>query len=382
MAEGTGIKKTVEQVVSQVLESYVPRLRDELVQRVLEQVQSGAGPGSASSAGELLRAVSLIHAGGTQREILRALLDSAAQHCGRVALFVVKAGTATGWQGRGFDESDAIKDFAIDVSSGLGARALQDRTVARGRASEVDGRFIEQFKRPADSQVLILPLVLKDKVAALVYADSGSKAGNMDAVALELLVASTSAWLEVALLRKQAPKDAGAVTPTAERMQAPVPVQTVSSYVDPFASHSPTHAAAGMRARTEGASAAVAGAEASERESQAEEAAVVAASVAVAAAEAPQTNLPPADVETHRKAQRFAKLLVDEIKLYNQAKVAEGRKHKDLYDRLKEDIDKSRATYQRRYGNTAAASGDYFNSEVVRSLAEDDPGIMGANFRR
>jgi hypothetical protein len=381
MAEGTGIKKTVEQVVSQVLDSYVPRLRDELVQRVLEQVQSGAGPGPASSAGELLRAVSLIHAGGTQREILRALLDSAAQHCGRVALFVVKAGTATGWQGRGFDESDAIKDFAFDVSSGLGARALQDRAVAGGRASEVDGRFIEQFKRPADSQVLILPLVLKDKVAALVYADSGSKAGNMDAVALELLVASTSAWLEVALLRKQAPKDAGAVTPTTERMQAPVPVQTVSSHVDPFASHSPTHAA-GMRARTEGASAAVAGAEASERESQAEEAAVVATSVAVAAAEAAQTNLPPADVETHRKAQRFAKLLVDEIKLYNQAKVAEGRKHKDLYDRLKEDIDKSRATYQRRYGNTAAASGDYFISEVVRSLAEDDPGIMGANFRR
>src|SRR6201987_507412 len=191
MAEGTGIKKTVEQVVSQVLESYVPRLRDELVQRVLEQVQSGAGPGPVSSASELLRAVSLIHAGGTQREILRALLDSAAQHCGRVALFVVKAGTATGWQGRGFDESDAIKDFAFDVSSGLGARALQARTVASGRASEVDGRFIEQFKKPADSQILILPLVLKDKVAALVYADSGSKAGKMDGVALELLVSST-----------------------------------------------------------------------------------------------------------------------------------------------------------------------------------------------
>jgi hypothetical protein len=381
MAEGTGIKKTVEQVVSQVLESYVPRLRDELVQRVLEQVQSGAGPGPVSSASELLRAVSLIHAGGTQREILRALLDSAAQHCGRVALFVVKAGTATGWQGRGFDESDAIKDFAFDVSSGLGARALQDRTVASGRASEVDGRFIEQFKKPADSQILILPLVLKDKVAALVYADSGSKAGKMDAVALELLVASTSAWLEVASLRKQAPKDAGAVTPTAERMPAPVPVQSVSSYVDPFASHSPTHSA-GMRARTEGASAAVAGAEAFARESQAEEGAGVATSVTVAAAEAPETSLPPEDVETHRKAQRFAKLLVDEIKLYNQAKVAEGRKHKDLYDRLREDIDKSRATYQRRYGNTAAASGDYFNSEVVRSLAEDDPGIMGANFRR
>jgi hypothetical protein len=73
---------------------------------------------------------------------------------------------------------------------------------------------------------------------------------------------------------------------------------------------------------------------------------------------------------------------VDEIKLYNQAKVAEGRKNRDLYDRLKEDIDKSMATYQKRYGSTAAAGADYFNHELVRSLAEDDSALMGANFQR
>jgi hypothetical protein len=88
------------------------------------------------------------------------------------------------------------------------------------------------------------------------------------------------------------------------------------------------------------------------------------------------------DAEVHRKAQRFARLLMDEIKLYNQAKVSEGRKHKDLYDRLKEDIDKSRATYLKRYGNTAAASGDYFNQELIRSLAEDDVSLLGKNFQR
>ena len=90
----------------------------------------------------------------------------------------------------------------------------------------------------------------------------------------------------------------------------------------------------------------------------------------------------PEDADLHRKAQRFARLLVDEIKLYNQVKVSEGRKNKDLYDRLKEDIEKSRGTYQKRYGNTAAASAEYFINEVVRSLAEDDVSIMGANFRR
>ena len=96
----------------------------------------------------------------------------------------------------------------------------------------------------------------------------------------------------------------------------------------------------------------------------------------------PVSSISSEDQDVHRKAQRFARLLVDEIKLYNQAKVAEGRKHKDLYDRLKETIEKSRATYQKRYGKTVAASGNYFQNEIIRSLAEDDLSIMGANFRQ
>ena len=82
----------------------------------------------------------------------------------------------------------------------------------------------------------------------------------------------------------------------------------------------------------------------------------VVSAAAAAAAPAPAAdafaNLSPEDADVHRKAQRFARLLVDEIKLYNQVKVSEGRKNNDLYDRLKEDIEKSRITYQKRYGNT------------------------------
>jgi hypothetical protein len=154
-------------------------------------------------------------------------------------------------------------------------------------------------------------------------------------------------------------------------------VQTVSSFSDPFASHSPKHSAA--------AAAAPAFEPAAPEPGQVE---VVSASAAaahaasIASSDGGRMALSEEDAETHRKAQRFARLLVDEIKLYNQAKVTEGRKNKDLYDRLKEDIEKSRATYKKRYGNTVAASTDYFQTELVRSLAEDDISIMGANFRR
>src|SRR5581483_3372269 len=94
------------------------------------------------------------------------------------------------------------------------------------------------------------------------------------------------------------------------------------------------------------------------------------AAAAAAAAAIPGPQLSPEEQEVHKKAQRFAKLLVDEIKLYNQAKVTEGRKQKDLYDRLKDDIEKSRAIYKKRYVGTAAESSDYFREALVRILAE------------
>src|SRR5260221_840197 len=123
MAARTEGEQVVERVVSQVLETQVQQLREELVGRVLEDLPQTAGAGASGDGGaaNLLKAVSAIHAGTTQREILRALLDNTVRYSGRGALFVVKAGTATGWQGRGFTQNgeDAIKDFALNV--GLGA---------------------------------------------------------------------------------------------------------------------------------------------------------------------------------------------------------------------------------------------------------------------
>jgi hypothetical protein len=102
----------------------------------------------------------------------------------------------------------------------------------------------------------------------------------------------------------------------------------------------------------------------------------------VAPEASPTTSaISPEQEEIHRKAQRFARLLVEEIKLYNQDKVLEGRKNNDLCERLKDAIDKSRSTYQKRYGNTVAASGHYFEDEVKRSLAEDDQKSASSNFR-
>lgn len=93
-------------------------------------------------------------------------------------------------------------------------------------------------------------------------------------------------------------------------------------------------------------------------------------------------RIPPEQEETHKKAKRFARLLVEEIKLYNPAKVAQGRAARDLYGLLKDNIEKSRASYDKRYGATVAATADYFTQELIRILADGDASLLGSSFPR
>ncbi len=118
----------------------------------------------------------------------------------------MKAGSATGWQGRGLGDDDAVKDFPLDMTTGPAAHAYQNRIVAPANIAEMDRRFVKQFGGPENEQIMVLPLVLKDKVAALLYADGGAE-GVLDGPSLEVLVMATSAWLEVTSLRKQAQRD-------------------------------------------------------------------------------------------------------------------------------------------------------------------------------
>jgi hypothetical protein len=92
------------------------------------------------------------------------------------------------------------------------------------------------------------------------------------------------------------------------------------------------------------------------------------------------SQLSEAEKKTHQEARRFARLLVSDIELYNKAKLAEGRKNKDLYRRMKLDIDRSRLTFEQRFGKTVGKQFDYFHEELVRTLASNDPSLLGSGY--
>jgi hypothetical protein len=82
-------------------------------------------------------------------------------------------------------------------------------------------------------------------------------------------------------------------------------------------------------------------------------------------------------------AQRLARLLVSEIKLYHKSK-SEGEDPTDgmnIYDALRDPIEKSRQHYKQRMGKTAIETmPDYFHGELVRSLCGGDASRLGPNY--
>ena len=76
-------------------------------------------------------------------------------------------------------------------------------------------------------------------------------------------------------------------------------------------------------------------------------------------------------------ARRYARLLVSEIKLYNEAAVRTGREKRDLLNRLAPEIERARRLYEERVSPSVGARATYFQQELVHTLADGDSALLG-----
>ena len=76
-------------------------------------------------------------------------------------------------------------------------------------------------------------------------------------------------------------------------------------------------------------------------------------------------------------ARRYARLLVSEIKLYNEPAVSIGRQNCDLLQRLRPEIERARRLYEERVPSAVHARGSYFQQELVQTLADGDTALLG-----
>jgi hypothetical protein len=150
------------------------------LQTARAQKLSGATQDHAQPAGEIStikRAVEEIERQQTHTDILGSLLMSAAQFAERAALFVVRNEQAIGW--RECEASDPANleliggvslALSADTLLGRAARSLSALSGAPGSNSE-DSLLIDQLGGDPQT-VAAVPLVVRGKVVAILYADS------------------------------------------------------------------------------------------------------------------------------------------------------------------------------------------------------------------
>jgi hypothetical protein len=88
-------------------------------------------------------------------------------------------------------------------------------------------------------------------------------------------------------------------------------------------------------------------------------------------------RLTPEEQELHRRANRVAKVSMQDIKMLRPEQVKQGRENRDLCIRLKDDIEKAHREYDRRFKPIMDHPVDYFYRWMVEILAEGDAHALG-----
>ena len=320
----------------------------------------------ATSLDKVLTSVRNLIMATLPEQVFVTLAEEAEQMGVRVAVFDVRGKAAWGASARGFgaEVSDkAFRALVVPLNKDNPFR-LAYETGGDVEATADDLKktrnIYDSFKPESEGPILILPVRSAGSVSALFYSDPGVSGEALPVDALKILAEFAGAQLD-RLMALSGGASAGAE-------QAGV-------------------ARSGEEAEAEGqpdSAASAAGDEVSAY-SEAEELAPPPRGEPLSAAAAESSELDTSDLseedkKIHKDARRFARLLVSEIELYNKAKVAEGRKNQDLYRRLKTDIERSRKTYEKRFGKTVAKQVDYFHEELVKTLAGDDPTFLGSDY--
>ena len=343
----------------------------------------------------------------SQADILKALVNRAASFAPRVAFFVVKDEQATGWRGRGFegtvgDRSIQQITFPLSADTVIGGAVKSLATWSGGPGSHADGHLLmNRLGEEPAQRIVAIPLTVRGRAVAVLYADSaGLDSESINLEALETLTRVSGMAVELLSISRTAPRRA-AQEPAAVR-EGPAAVQEEHA-APAYTPAREYEEAVTARDDKSQASESTIHAEPSAPEAQPpvsfaeEETATYHPEPSPTSAQtAPAASAPrrrygmdvelPVEVSSeeerrlHNDARRFARLLISEIKLYNEQKVAEGRSKSDLYDRLREYIDRSREMYDKRVKAEVASRYDYFHGELVNTLAEGDASKLGSNY--
>jgi hypothetical protein len=274
-----------------------------------------------------------------ERQWCNTLVDATRGFCGRAAVFLICDRKLRLETTRNFDDADLADEISLeDAPAFATAVETRDTLVVIPSSSELSApldRYLGEFPHDEPARCYLFPVVTRDSVPAVLYADSG----EVDVDGLDLLVALAGAVIDFQPLAKPeeiappaepelaprlAPPDGlvNITVPAGQPLTAPVPKPEILSWF----------------------------------------------------------SLSPEDKQLHLRAQRFARVQVAEIRLYQSEKVKNGRAAHDLYTSLKSGIDYAREAFRRDFLNASDSMVDYLHLELVRTLANDDAELLGRDY--
>lgn len=265
---------------------------------------------------ELLISMQAIDGASSLTDALAAAVRGAALESPRAALFLVNGTQLQEWPVDGVPPVDAGPIRADGREAGFLAEVV--RTGETAMIDGTNGQSAPMFAGLAPGRrAIAVPLTLDGRPVAVLYADEGSQGQPL------------ASWLEtVQIIGRH-------VTSVVSSLTAVRTAQAMGF----IARHTPD--------RNAGA---------------------IASSVELPSAIANDDEI--------QGARRYARLLVSEIKLYNEGAVRVGREKRDLGRRLRDEIDRARRLYEQRIGPSLPDRDVYFHQELVQTLADGDASLF------
>jgi hypothetical protein len=313
-------REAEELVIAQLAAAHADH--DRKLTEAIDRVRTDGQQSELAHAARLVDAFRAIDESRTLSEILDALLGGAAREVDSVAVLLVRAEHLQGWRWSGFNGTALPKSVLLSLDeAGMPGTAVRTGSAvsrADGQSGTADGlRALPPFAQAAGTRrALALPVAVGGVVVAVLYAD----APHVD------MPTTNGRW----------PAILEALTRHASRALEAMTVQQASGVTLPRvvarASHAPVPGPVEQLAGDGGE-----------------------------------------DV-----ARRYARLLLSEVRMFNEPLVDAGRKSRDLMARLGGEIDRARRLYEARVPPTCARRGEFFDQELVRTLADGDRTLLGS----
>jgi serine/threonine protein kinase len=316
----------------------------------------------------------------SQVSILRSLIRHADEFASRGALFIVKNGHLVGWRTFGENKpknDDTIREIFFPVSSKtILCDSISNQSINMPGDSGIEDtesykdseHYLDKIGYTNPINQVAIPLIVRGRGVAVLYADGAT----VNVEVLEMLVRITGLTVEMLASSRDSEVKQSLFTAPAEMPEKVEVETTLDSQTEPYGE-------SWTKPRVEFD-------DYSDFGNYDFDVPVVQTDKTPTKQRLTERkvdlpiDIPEDERRLHNDARRFARLLVSEIKLYNEQKVKEGREINDLYDRLKEEIDNSREMYDKRVLLFVAAKFDYYHYELVNTLAEGDEIKLGHSY--